>query len=63
MQKQTAKSENRKNKMHYFRQRGEEDKFNGYSEFQKVHSSIKTRCLSDTLKQDELRKEENWSSY
>lgn len=46
--------------------RGEEAKFDGYKELQKVLRSLKTKApmsLPDTLRQDELRKEENFNSY
>ena len=47
-------------------QRGEEAKFDGYKELQKVLRSLKTKApmsLPDTLRQDELRKTENFNSY
>ena len=47
-------------------QRGEDTKFDGYKELQKVLRSLKTKApmtLPDTLRQDELRKTENYSSY
>ena len=47
-------------------QRGEEAKFDGYKELQKVLKSLKTKApmsLPDTLRQDELRKKENFNSY
>lgn len=46
--------------------RGEEAKFDGYKELQKVLKSLKTKApmsLPDTLRQDELRKKENFNSY